>query len=144
MVQAYLVGASIVASGGSKSSVRVRIAGDCAWLNIKSATLGVERQEFEYGIPVADAERMIATLCEGVVEKVRYYVPHLGHEFEVDESLGANAGLAVAELELERVDAAYPRPAWLGKEVTHLARYYNLNLIDHPYSRWSEDERRGH
>jgi adenylate cyclase len=144
MVQAYLVGAAIVTSGGSKSSVRVRIGGDSAWLNIKSSTLGVERQEFEYAIPVADAERMIATLCDGVVEKVRHYVPQDGHEFEVDEFLGANAGLTVAELELQRVDAQYPRPAWLGAEVTHLARYYNLNLIDHPYSRWSEAERSEH
>lgn len=141
MVQAYLVGAAIVTAGGSKSSVRVRVAGEMAWLNIKSATLGVERQEFEYAIPLADAERMIATLCEGAVEKIRHYVPQGGHEFEVDEFLGANTGLIVAELELPRIDAEYPRPAWLGAEVSTLPRYYNLNLIDHPYSRWSAAER---
>jgi adenylate cyclase len=143
MVQGYLLPAELVTSGRSKSSVRVRIAGEDAWLNIKSSTLGVERQEFEYLIPVADAERMIATLCEGVVEKVRHYVGVDGHEFEVDEFLGANAGLVVAELELPRADAAYPRPAWLGAEVTHLQRYYNLNLVDHPYARWSAAEKAG-
>ena len=105
MVQGYLVAASAVTSGASRSSVRVRIAGDEAWINIKSSTLGVERQEFEYAIPHADAQRMLATLCDGVVDKWRHYVPVEGHEFEVDEFLGENAGLVVAELELDRVDA---------------------------------------
>lgn len=144
MVQGYLVGAPAVTSGASRSSVRVRIAGGEAWLNIKSSTLGVERQEFEYVIPQADAERMLGTLCDGVVDKWRHYVPVDGHQFEVDEFLGDNAGLVVAELELDRVDAPYPRPPWLGAEVTALARYYNLNLIDHPYARWSAQERAGH
>jgi adenylate cyclase len=144
MVQGYLVGAALVTSGASRSSVRVRIGGEKAWLNIKSSTLGVERQEFEYEIPRADAERMIATLCDGVVDKVRHYVPVEGHEFEVDEFLGANAGLVVAELELDRVDAAYPKPSWLGAEVTSQARYYNLNLIDHPYAQWSAAEKAEH
>ena len=143
MVQGYLIGASLVAAGGSKSSVRVRIAGETAWLNIKSAVLGVERQEFEYEIPRQDAEHMIETLCDGVVEKNRFYVMHDGREFEIDEFLGANAGLTVAELELDRVDATYSRPDWLGAEVTHLRRYYNLNLIDYPFSRWSDAERAG-
>jgi len=143
MVQGYLVGAALVTSGASKSSVRVRIGGDKAWLNIKSSALGVERQEFEYEIPRTDADRMIETLCGGVVDKVRHYVPVEGHEFEVDEFLGANAGLFVAELELDRVDAAYPKPSWLGAEVTH-ARYYNLNLIDHPYAQWTAAEKAGH
>lgn len=144
MVQGYLVAASAVTSGASRSSVRVRIAGDEAWINIKSSTLGVERQEFEYAIPHADAQRMLATLCDGVVDKWRHYVPVEGHEFEVDEFLGENAGLVVAELELDRVDAPYPRPPWLGAEVSALPRYYNVNLIDHPYARWSAQERAGH
>ena len=144
MVQGYLVGAAMVVSGHSKSSVRVRIGGEQAWLNIKSSTLGVERQEFEYAIPVADAQRMLDTLCGGVVDKVRHYVPVEGHEFEVDEFLGENAGLIVAELELVHADAAYPRPTWLGAEVSAQARYYNLNLIDHPYARWNAAEKAGH
>jgi len=144
MVQGYLVGAALVASGASRSSVRVRIGGERAWLNIKSSTLGVERQEFEYEIPRADAERMIDTLCDGVVDKLRHYVDVEGHEFEVDEFLGANAGLVVAELELDRADAAYPKPGWLGAEVTQHARYYNLNLIGHPYAQWSAAEKAGH
>ncbi len=77
--------------------MRVRIAGEHAWLNIKSATLGVERDEYEYAIPLADAERMLATLCGERVEKIRHHVIVAGHLFEVDEFLGDNAGLVVAE-----------------------------------------------
>lgn len=126
----------------SRSSVRVRRAGDAAWLSVKSMTTELVRLEYEYSIPAADAERMLDSLCEGpLVDKVRHYVPHGAHEWEVDEFLGANAGLVVAELELDAPDEAYERPAWLGPEVTHAARYYNFNLAAHPYSRWSETER---
>lgn len=143
MVQGYLIAASAVTSGASKSSVRVRIAGDDAWLNIKSSTLGVERDEYEYAVPVADAEAMLAKLCDGVVEKIRHYVAYGDHEFEIDEFFGANDGLVVAEVELDAADAAFGRPAWLGREVSHLPRYYNLNLIRHPYAAWSAGEREG-
>jgi len=84
---------------------------------------------------------MLATLAGERVEKIRHHVDVDGHLFEVDEFLGENAGLVVAEIELAHADAAFPRPAWLGREVTSLARYYNLNLAVHPYSRWSEEER---
>ena len=136
MAQGYLAGPP-----SSRCSVRVRIAGDSAWLNIKSATLGVERDEYEYAIPRADAERMLATLCGERVEKVRHHVPRGGHVFEVDEFLGENAGLVVAEIELSHADEPFERPAWLGAEVTPLARYYNVNLASRPYSRWREAER---
>ena len=136
MAQGYLAGPPAV-----RSSVRVRIAGDAAWLNIKSATLGVERDEYEYAIPHADAERMLATLCGERVEKIRHHVTVGQHLFEVDEFLGDNAGLVVAEIELAHADAAFPRPEWLGREVTDLARFYNQNLATHPYSRWSAEER---
>ncbi|MEO8671642.1 MAG: CYTH domain-containing protein [Tahibacter sp.] len=144
MVQGYLIDAKAVTSGASRSSVRVRVAGEEAWLNIKSSTLGVERQEFEYAIPCVEAEQMLATLCDGVVEKFRHWIPLAGHEFEVDEFLGDNAGLIVAELELAAADADYPRPVWLGAEVSELPRYYNLNLVKYPYARWSAAEREGH
>ena len=143
MVQGYLVPAPLVVSGAVKSSSRVRIAGAAAWINIKSSTLGVERQEYEYAIPVADAEAMIAQLCDGVVEKTRHYVASGNHEFEIDEFFGANDGLVVAEVELDAADEAFERPAWLGREVSHLPRYYNLNLIDRPYATWSAAEREG-
>jgi adenylate cyclase len=144
MVQGYLIDANLVQSRtGTRCSMRVRIGGDKAWLNIKSATLGVERQEYDYPIPVADAERMLHDFCNGVVEKVRHYVAHAGLVFEVDEFFGDNTGLIVAEVELQAADQAIEKPGWLGKEVTEHLRYYNLNLLQHPYSRWSERERTG-
>ncbi len=136
MAQGYLAGPP-----SSRGSVRVRVAGDEAWLNIKSATLGVERDEYEYAIPYADASRILATLCGERVEKIRHHVAAGPHVFEVDEFLGDNAGLVVAEIELSHADEPFERPAWLGREVTALARYYNLNLASHPYSRWTEAER---
>jgi adenylate cyclase len=136
MAQGYLAGPP-----ASRSSVRVRIAGDDTWLNIKSVTLGIERDEYEYAIPRADAERMLATLCGERVEKIRHHVTVGDHLFEVDEFTGENAGLVVAEVELSHADERFERPAWLGREVTPLARYYNVNLASHPYSRWSEAER---
>lgn len=136
MVQGYLAGPP-----AARCSVRVRIAGAHAFLNIKSATPGVQRDEYEYAIPPDDAQRLLATLAGDVVEKTRHYVEVDGHEFEVDEFSGDNAGLIVAELELDRVDAPFPRPAWLGREVSELVRYYNLNLAAHPYSQWSAAER---
>jgi adenylate cyclase len=136
MQQGYLAGPP-----AARCSVRVRIAGTEAFLNIKSATPGVVRDEYEYPLPLDDARRMLATLAGNVVEKRRHHVEVDGHVFEVDEFGGENAGLVVAELELPAADAAFPRPAWLGAEVSHLARYYNLNLAVHPYARWSAAER---
>jgi adenylate cyclase len=141
MAQGYLVGAQALRDGTAKSSVRARIAGDRAWLNIKAARLGIERAEFEYPLPLADARAMLDDLCDGVLEKIRHHVTVDGALFEIDEFLGANAGLIVAEIELPAVDAPFPRPSWLGAEVSALARYYNVNLIDHPYAAWSQAER---
>ncbi len=133
--QGYLV-------GSKAASVRVRIEGEVARLNIKSATLGIHRQEYEYAIPPADAEEMLATLCERpLVEKTRYLVPHAGHTWEIDVFEGENAGLVVAEVELESAEEALALPSWAGREVSHLTRYYNVCLVQHPYSRWSADER---
>ncbi|HEY2396972.1 MAG TPA: CYTH domain-containing protein [Rudaea sp.] len=141
MEQGYLTRTGAV--DGPSCSVRVRIAGDAAWLNIKSAIAGVERREYEYAVPVPDAARMLAEFCPGVVEKIRHYVPLGGRTFEVDEFLGDNTGLIVAELELDAVDARFERPSWLGREVSAVSRYYNLHLLNHPYSRWSAVERAG-
>ena len=136
MVQGYLAGPP-----AARCSVRVRIAGEHAFLNIKSIACGITRDEYEYAIPRADAQRQLDTLAGDIVGKRRHYVDIDGFLFEIDEFDGANAGLIVAEIELVDADAAFPRPAWLGREVSSLARYYNLNLSAHPYSQWSEAER---
>ena len=124
-------------------SVRVRVGGDAAWLNVKSAVAGIERLEFEYAIPRADAEQMLARFCPAAVEKIRHHVPYGTVLFEIDEFLGANAGLVLAEVELPSVDAPFARPAWLGREVSDKRRYYNLHLLGHPYANWSAAERAG-
>lgn len=143
MAQGYLNDLAILDSGAMKASVRVRIAGDAAYLNLKSRELGHTRQEFDYPIPVADARALMALCTGGTIDKCRHYVEHQGHLWEVDEFLGDNAGLVVAELELERADEVYARPDWLGREVTDAARYYNLALATRPYADWSADERSG-
>lgn len=124
-------------------SVRVRVAGADAWLNVKAAVPGIERLEYEYAIPVEHAREMLEQFCPARVEKIRHDVPWEGRVFEVDEFLGANTGLIVAELELDRADATFAKPGWLGRDVSAIARYYNLHLLDHPYSRWSVAERAG-
>lgn len=142
MRQAYLAGPMAGVEGAPKCSVRVRVAGEQAFINLKSVQLGIERAEYEYAIPVHDAEEMIANLAGDCLQKIRHEVSYEGHVFEIDEFLGQNAGLIVAELELPHRDTIFPRPAWLGVEVSTLARYYNINLISHPYSRWSASERK--
>lgn len=122
--------------GNTRASVRVRIDGDRANLNIKSATLGVERLEFEYPIPPEHARVLLAELSGEVVEKTRHEVRHEGHIWEIDEFAGDNAGLIVAEIELEDAAEAFARPDWLGAEVSEDPRYYNNELARHPYSRW--------
>jgi len=141
IAQGYLVSAQALRDGTARASVRARLAGAQAWLNIKAAKLGIERAEFEYPIPVDDARNLLATLCDGVLEKTRHHVRVDGVLFEVDEFAGDNHGLVVAEVELPAVDAPFPRPSWLGREVSALPRYYNVNLIAHPYRQWSLAER---
>ena len=140
MAQGYLNDLAMVDSGAMHASVRVRIEGEAAFLNIKSREAGPQRQEFDYPIPVADARALLALCVGGLVEKRRHQVGHAGHLWEIDEFLGENAGLVVAEIELDAVDAAFERPAWTGAEATHARRYYNLALAARPYSQWSEDE----
>ena len=119
-------------------SIRVRTGGGRAFLNIKSATLGVRRREYEYPIPLDDAQEMLDRLCTGpLVEKTRYHVPVGGHVWEVDVFAGDNAGLVVAEIELEREDEPFERPAWVGEEVSQDPRYYNVSLARHPYREWT-------
>ncbi len=119
-------------------TVRVRVVQDKAWLTVKGASHGATRAEFEYAIPVADAEELLA-LCDGpLVRKLRRVVEHAGATWEIDEFQGDNAGLVVAEIELASEDEAFEAPPWLGAEVTHDARYFNSNLAAAPFSTWKE------
>lgn len=117
--------------------VRVRIEGDLALLTIKGRNVGAARGEWEYPIPLFDAQTFLDALCERpIIEKIRYRIPWHGLVWEVDEFLGENAGLVVAEVELHTVDQVFDRPDWVGEEVTHDARYFNANLLRHPYRKW--------
>ena len=117
-------------------TVRIRVADEHAYLTIKGATTGASRAEFEYDIPLADARELLA-LCDGpLIEKYRRKITHEGMVWEVDEFLGENQGLVVAEIELESESQTFTKPDWLGAEVTHDQRYYNSNLSAHPFSQW--------
>lgn len=129
-VQGYLI-------GSAQASVRIRIEGRHARLNIKSATLGMRRQEFEYEIPLVDAQTMLDDLCEKpLIDKVRYLVDFQGGHWEIDVFAGDNAGLVVAEIELASETDKVALPPWAGKEVTDDPRYYNVSLVRHPYRNW--------
>ena len=120
-----------------KSSVRIRVSDQRANLNIKSVDLTMVRQEYEYEIPLPDAEHMLATLCgDVVIEKTRYHVPYASHLWEVDVFTGANTGLEMAEVELTEVDEKIDIPPWIGDEVTDDKRYYNIYLLKQPYNTW--------
>ncbi len=141
MAQGYLNDLAMVDSGAMNTSVRVRIEGDTARLNIKSRDLGSTRQEFDYEIPMDDARALLALCDGGIIDKRRHLVDYAGHLWEIDEFLGDNAGLVVAEIELESADEAFARPDWLGAEATHAQRYYNLALAARSFADWSDVER---
>jgi adenylate cyclase len=124
-------------SSQATSSIRIRISNTHAWLNIKSATIGTHRQEYEYEIPLLDANEILDTLCrKPIIEKTRHFLIHDGNTWEIDEFDGDNQGLIVAEIELAQIGAHFSKPNWLGEEVTHDLRYYNNNLAVHPYMNW--------
>jgi len=119
-------------------TVRVRIAGTRAYLTIKGVTTGASRAEFEYPIPVKDAEELLS-LCEGpIIEKIRHKIEYDGLTWEVDEFFGENAGLVVAEVELGREDQIFNTPPWAIREVTTDPRYFNSNLASNPFARWAK------
>lgn len=126
---------------GARASVRVRVEGEVGKLNVKAAVVGMARAEYEYEIPAAEAEEMLATLCSGLILKTRHYVERDGLTWEIDVFEGDNAGLVVAEVELDSVDQQFPRPSWAGREVTREQRYYNHALAKRPYAEWSDAER---
>lgn len=120
-----------------KASIRIRIEGDKANINIKSATLGISRHEYEYEIPLHDAEEMLNELChQPQIDKTRYFVEYQGKTWEVDVFEGDNAGLVVAELELDSESEPFEKPDWAGEDVSHDTRYYNVCLVKHPYKDW--------
>ena len=141
MAQGYLNDLAMLDGGAMHASVRVRIEGDEGRLNLKSRELGASRQEFDYPIPVADARALLALSIGGLIDKRRHYVEFEGHLWEVDEFLGDNAGLVVAEVELQHAGQPFDKPGWAGTEVTDQSRYYNLALASHPYTRGDADER---
>lgn len=118
-------------------SIRVRISNNKAWLNIKSATIGVQRQEYEYEIPLNEGREILKNLCEKpLIEKIRHFVKYHQHTWEIDVFSGENTGLIVAEIELSSVEESFSIPDWVGNEVTNDLRYYNNNLSKTPYSKW--------
>ena len=136
MAQGYINDMAAMDSGAQKASVRVRIQGEEAYLNIKSRELGHTRQEFDYPVPVSEARELLQLCVGGLIDKRRHLVQHGGLLWEVDEFLGDNAGLVVAEVELESADQVFAKPDWAGAEVTDELRYYNLALASKPYSQW--------
>ena len=125
-----------LASGG-ECTVRIRVQGERAFLTIKGKTEGMTRAEYEYPIPVADAEEMLQGLCQKpYIEKNRYHVYHAGRKWEVDVFLGENQGLVVAEIELDSEEQQIELPPWVGEEVTDDPRYRNSCLVRKPFSQW--------
>jgi adenylate cyclase len=118
-------------------TVRIRTVGDKGFLTIKGITTGASRTEYEYPIPVPDAEAMLNELCEKpIIEKNRYKIKDRNLTWEVDEFFGENQGLIVAEVELQSESQSVEKPGWVGEEVTGDPRYFNANLIKHPYAKW--------
>lgn len=120
------------------SVVRVRIKGEKAYVTIKSALEDgkIKRNEWEYEIPIQDAEEMLLLCEDAVIDKTRYLINVGNHVFEVDEFYGDNEGLLIAEVELEDEDEPFEKPDWLGAEVTGNVRYYNSFLSVHPFREW--------
>lgn len=122
----------------TKHTVRVRTAGKKAVITIKGKRIGISRSEFEYKIPFKDAEQMLDSLCEKpIIEKKRYVIKYSGLIWEVDEFMGKNEGLVIAEVELESEDQEIDLPPWVGEDVSKNPRYANSNLVRNPYKSWS-------
>ena len=118
-------------------TVRIRTDGTRGFITIKGPPAGTVRREYEYEIPAHDADTILEELCEKpIIEKIRYRIGLGKHIWEVDEFLGENEGLIIAEVELSREDEPFERPPWLGRDVTDDPRYYNANLVKNPYKKW--------
>jgi len=118
--------------------VRIRTAGDKGFLTIKGKGEGLLRKEYEYEIPLAEAEELLDEFCEKpLIEKYRYRILYRDSVWEIDEFLGENAGLIIAEVEVTNEKDKLPLPPWVGKEVTEDPRYLNINLVRNPYTKWA-------
>jgi adenylate cyclase len=122
-------------------TVRVRVTGDEAFITIKGRSDGITRAEFEYQIPYPDAVSLFALCLPPLVEKTRHCLAQGELTWEIDEFHGANEGLIVAEIELPTADTEFPKPIWLGAEVSHLPRYFNSQLASRPFKDWTDAER---
>lgn len=126
-----------------RAVIRVRLVdGKRAWVGIKEHRIGRSHGEYEYEIPVGEAWELLGLCTGAVIEKRRYLVPVGQHYWEVDEFLGENAGLIMAEIELRAEDEVFREPDWLGREVTDERRFYNAALSERPWALWSEADRR--
>ena len=126
-------------SSRKERTVRVRTINDKGFLTIKGVSAGVTRMEYEYEIPVEDANVLLDELCEQpLIEKNRTKIDFTGSVWEVDEFFGENEGLIVAEIELESEDQQFEKPVWIGEEVSGDSRYFNSSLSRHPYKRWEK------
>ncbi len=126
-----------IATAQPGQSVRIRIAGTQGYITIKGPAEGLTRAEFEYKIPVAEAQEMLDTLCATpLITKTRYRLPVGNVVWEIDEFAGDNTGLIVAEVELTSASQAFEKPDWLGLEVSGQVKYYNASLVKYPYTQW--------
>lgn len=126
-----------ISTANKMTTVRVRIIGNEAYLTIKSKTEGITRNEFEYPIPLEDAQIILDTLCDRpLIEKTRYKITQDNIIWEIDEFQGENKGLIIAEVELQYENQSINIPNWVGEEVSHDPKYYNVNLSKHPYQTW--------
>lgn len=123
------------------NTVRIRLDGRQGWLTVKGPTESFSRAEFEYGVPLEDAEALLGLCADRIVEKTRHRVPAGSHIWEVDEFTGRNAGLTVAEIELASEAQRVNMPGWIGREVTGDHRFDNVNLSRLPYSQWTAEDR---
>jgi adenylate cyclase len=123
--------------GCQTGTIRIRISNSNAFLTIKGRATGLTRSEFEYPIPLSDAQQMLEELCNtAIIEKKRYLLPYGKHTWEIDVFEGNNQGLIVAEIELSDENEIFSKPEWISKEVSYDTKYRNSNLIQYPYSNW--------
>ena len=125
-------------STDKKRTIRVRVRNKRGSLTIKGITTNISREEFEFPVPYDIAIAVIKKFASGVIEKIRYTIPFKGKDWEIDEFLGSNKGLIIAEVELKSEDEVVVLPEWVEKEVSDNARYYNVNLSTYPYEKWKD------
>ena len=125
----------------SLCSVRVRTEGESANITIKSAGLDIQRSEYEYPIPISDAQNFLENMCiDGTIQKIRYIIKYENNIWEIDEFSGKNKGLIVAEIELSSREQSFVKPSWVGQEVSGKAQYMNSNLVKFPFCDWDKNQ----